>query len=110
VLGILLENARHYGGGGEIALGLDRATEGWRLSVADRGPGMSDAEKAGAFERFYRGPQAADRYGEGVGLGLPVAKSIVEAHGGTLTLEDRDGGGLVAVVMLPLTPKLRLVS
>jgi signal transduction histidine kinase len=39
-----------------------------------------------------------------------VAKSIVEAHGGTLTLEDRDGGGLVAVVMLPLTPKLRLVS
>ena len=111
VLAILLENARHYGGGGgEIVLGLDRTTEGWRISVADRGPGMSDAEKASAFERFYRGAQAAERYGEGVGLGLPVAKSIVEAHGGTLSLEDREGGGLVAAVVLPLKPRLRAVS
>ncbi|MEO0820468.1 MAG: ATP-binding protein [Pseudomonadota bacterium] len=109
VLAILLQNAASYGGG-RTELSLDPCPEGWRIAVGDEGPGMTDEEKALAFERFFRGSNAAQRYGEGVGLGLPVALSIVEAHGGSMALSDRDGGGLVASLVLPRQPKLRAVS
>ena len=65
---------------------------------------MTDDEKSQAFERFYRGSNAAQRYGDGAGLGLPVAQSIARAHGGTITLKDRSGGGLVAAIWLPGKP------
>ncbi|MEM1346549.1 MAG: HAMP domain-containing sensor histidine kinase, partial [Pseudomonadota bacterium] len=109
VLTILLENAVHYGGT-EVVLRLDQALSGWRIAVMDDGPGMSDDEKAHAFERFFRGSDAARRYGEGSGLGLPVALSIVEAHGGSMALEDRDGGGLAASLTLPTRPRLKAVQ
>ncbi|MGI9434978.1 MAG: sensor histidine kinase [Geminicoccaceae bacterium] len=106
---ILLENARHHGGT-DILMRLDEAPGGYRVAVEDDGPGMSDVEKSSAFERFFRGSNAAERYSEGVGLGLPVALSIAEAHGGTISLEDRPGGGLVAAMMLPRQPTLKAVS
>ncbi len=106
---ILLENARHYGGQ-TVLVRLDRTPQGYRLAVEDDGPGMDEAEKAGAFERFFRGSNAAERYGEGAGLGLPVARAIVEAHGGTIALDDRPGGGLIAAVTLPDKPPLRVVA
>ncbi|MFK7853037.1 MAG: sensor histidine kinase [Granulosicoccus sp.] len=97
---VLLENARHHGGD-QIKLKIDSVLEGFRVAVEDTGPGMSDSEKSQAFERFFRGSNAAERYREGSGLGLPVALSIVQAHGGTITLEDRLGGGLSAAIHLP---------
>jgi signal transduction histidine kinase len=97
---VLLENARHHGGG-HIELKLGTTAGGYYISVEDGGPGMTDEEKAQAFERFYRGSNAARRYGDGAGLGLPVAQSIARAHGGTITLKDRPGGGLVAALWLP---------
>ena len=106
---ILLENAQHYGGG-KIEVRVDESPDGFRIAVEDDGPGLSDADKENAFERFFRGSNAAERYGDGAGLGLPVAKSIVESHGGSISLEDREGGGLSAVVMLPARVKLAVVS
>jgi len=108
---ILLENARHYGGNA-ITIRLDRSPDGYRIAVEveDNGPGMSDVEKENAFARYFRGTNAAERYASGVGLGLPVARSIVEAHGGTIMLEDHEGGGLVAAVMLPRQRPLRAAS
>jgi len=97
---VLLENARHHGGG-KIQLKLGNTAGGYYFSVEDSGPGMTDEEKAQAFERFYRGSNAAERYGDGAGLGLPVAQSIARAHGGTITLRDRPGGGLIAALWLP---------
>ena len=52
---------------------------------------------------FYRGSNAAERYREGAGLGLPVAQSIAQAHGGNIQLFDRAAGGLKAVLSLPDT-------
>lgn len=106
---ILLQNASHHGGR-RITLHLARSTDGYRLSVEDDGVGMTDTEKAHAFERFFRGSNAAEQYRDGLGLGLPVAKSIVTAHGGEILLADRDGGGLIATLLLPRLPRLELVS
>ncbi|MBX2823644.1 MAG: HAMP domain-containing protein [Gammaproteobacteria bacterium] len=97
---VLLENARHHGGD-DVAIALDHRGENYFLHVEDSGPGMSDATKKLAFERYFRGSNAAERYSEGAGLGLPVAMSIAKAHGGTVALSDRAGGGLVATLVLP---------
>ena len=106
---ILLENARHHGGD-EVALRLSPTPDGYRLAVEDNGPGMSNKEKKQAFVRFFRGSNAAERYRNGLGLGLPVALSIAEAHGGTIQLSDRPGGGLIAALILPVRPSLKVVA
>ncbi len=98
---VLLDNASHHGGRA-ITLTISSSATGYQAVVEDNGPGMSDDDKSHAFERFYRGPNAADRYHEGLGLGLPIAQSIAELHGGKIELSDRPGGGLVATLFLPL--------
>ncbi len=105
----LLQNARHHGGS-EIVVRLMSSPLGFRIAVEDNGPGMTDLEKERAFERFFRGSNAAETYSDGAGLGLPVVRSIAEAHGGRAWLEDRPGGGTLAVVDLPKRPRLRAVS
>ena len=70
------------------------------LTVSDRGPGIADDEKEAVQQRFTRG-----RAGEslpGSGLGLAIVRSVAVAHGGSLWLQDRPGGGLSARVILPL--------
>ena len=106
---VLLENARHHGGG-NIQLKLGDTAGGFYFSVEDSGPGMANEEKLQAFERFYRGSNAAERYGDGAGLGLPVAQSIARAHGGTITLRDRPGGGLIAAFWLPGKSRMEQVD
>lgn len=97
---VLLENARHHGGDA-ISVCVSVQDKGYRVDVADNGPGMSDDEKEHAFIRFFRGSNAAARYSDGVGLGLPVALSIVQSHGGDITLHDNAGGGLLVSLFLP---------
>ena len=107
---ILYDNAKRHGGKA-IAILLERTLEGYRVAVEDDGPGMTDEEKARAFERFYRGGSSSEASSSiGLGLGLPVARAIVEAHGGTIALADRPGGGLVASFTLPALARLRAVS
>jgi two-component system sensor histidine kinase KdpD len=71
------------------------------VEIRDRGPGIAETESARVFERFYRGSASRAQDG-GVGLGLTICRAIVTAHGGSITLSNREGGGAVARVTLPL--------
>lgn len=105
----LLQNARRYGGPTTSVI-LEGQGKSLKICVEDDGPGLSAAEKSQAFDRFFRGSNASGQAVEGSGLGLPVVKSIVEAHGGTVTLEDREQGGLRVVITLPMVPRMSVVS
>ncbi|WP_208353155.1 sensor histidine kinase [Pseudaestuariivita rosea] len=107
---VLIQNAMNYGGD-QIICRLDYGPNGYLLlTIEDNGPGMSDADKTQAFERYFRGSNASQSYSEGMGLGLPLAKSIIEAHGGRMELLDRDQGGLIVAMTLPARPQLSAVS
>lgn len=93
----LLKNA-HESGSPPAAVGLElrRAQGMLRIEVQDRGPGMSEAVLANALVPFYSTKRS------GTGLGLALAREIAEAHGGRITLANRDGGGLAVTLILPL--------
>jgi signal transduction histidine kinase len=90
----VMNNALRYGGR-TVRAWVERSGEGFAILIEDDGPGMSDAEKDQAFNRFYRGSGAQSTGVEGTGLGLPIVRSIMTAHGGSVDLSDRVGGGLV---------------
>lgn len=108
VIAILLDNALRYShAGGIIELEAGSEGENFLITVKDQGIGLNDEEAAQAFERFFRGREAQSHADQGSGLGLPVAKAIVEAHGGRISLAPRAGNGAVATVVLPLEGALR---
>jgi two-component system OmpR family sensor kinase len=71
------------------------------LEVEDHGPGMAPDTAAHAFERFYRADPSRSRRHGGAGLGLAIGQAIVEAHGGTITLDSELGRGTIARIVLP---------
>lgn len=73
------------------------------LTVIDSGPGLDDAERVHAFDRRWRGVKAR-RTTPGSGLGLPIVKAIVGAHGGTVQLSTAEHSGTVVRIELPLHP------
>ena len=104
VLVHLIINAHLYSWPGQaITLSSERRGGFALLSVADQGPGIEKAEVARIFERFYRGKDQKIS-AHGTGLGLPIAKAIVEAHGGTIDVVNRFGHGSVFTFSLPLDP------
>ena len=80
------------------------------IQVRDQGIGLDEESVSHAFERFYRGRQAQSHAEQGTGLGLPVAKAIVDAHGGEIDLRARQEGGAVAMVVFPVEGSLRVVA
>jgi signal transduction histidine kinase len=94
VLRNLLENAlTHTGEGGTISV-TARQQENWvEVSVTDTGEGIPDEDLPNIFERFYRVDKSRARATGGSGLGLTIAKRLVEAHGGTITVESERGKG-----------------
>ncbi len=99
----LIENALKYAGpGGPIEVEARSSESAVEVTVADRGPGLPPGDEERVFEKFYRGPTAR---GGGVGLGLPICRGIVQAHGGSLAAENRPGGGASFRIRLPLTDK-----
>ena len=99
VLVNLLKNAQDAAGNHEISLDVARAGEGWTICVRDRGPGMSDEVLANALLPFYSTKQ------RGSGIGLAICREIVEAHGGKVRLQNREGGGLEAALWIPDTER-----
>lgn len=102
VLVNLLVNASKYSLAGK-PIEVSMVQRGWVLhvSVADRGPGIPPAERANIFRRFVR-RQANDGEQYGIGLGLFVVKTTIEAHGGRVGVDAREGGGSVFWFELPL--------
>jgi len=83
-----------------IDLGARRDGPWLAFAVADRGPGIPDAERERIFDPFYRRSSAAPDAG-GAGLGLSITRGIVEAQGGSVQVTGRDGGGSVFTVRVP---------
>jgi two-component system, OmpR family, sensor histidine kinase KdpD len=98
----LIENANQYSPADRpITITAELSGDFVVTSVADRGNGIDDPEQALIFEKFYRGKD--QRYSvEGTGMGLPIAKAIVEAHGGTMSLTSQRGQGSVFSFTLPI--------
>ena len=96
----LVENAVRFGG--QVTVRLAATPDTLTIDVEDDGPGISDAHKASVLEPFVRGDDARNMdEAEGFGLGLSIANAIVLAHGGTLSLHDRQPHGLVVRIQLP---------
>lgn len=95
----LIENAVKYAGGAEVSV-IDQAAA-VRIVVADRGPGIPDDKLAAVFESFTRLDESRNRESGGVGLGLALARGIVREAGGEILIGNRDGGGLIAEIVLP---------
>jgi PAS domain S-box-containing protein len=98
----LLSNAHRYGrSGGTIGLGLEQAPGLVRFAVRDDGPGIPYAEQPRIFERFYRSETESTHRNEGSGLGLPIARAMVELHGGHTRVESTPGAGATFYIELP---------
>lgn len=96
----LIDNAVRHGGKTDVKLTLTRPTV--TIAIEDDGPGIPDARKQAMFEPFARGDAARGMNDKtGFGLGLSIARAVIEAHRGGLTLLDREPHGLVAQVILP---------
>lgn len=103
LLYILLDNAIKYTpNGGEIKLLLARVENAVEISVQDTGIGIKEEERERIFDRFFRTDKARSRQAGGHGLGLSIAKWIVEAHGGTIHVESELGKGSAFIVKIPV--------
>jgi two-component system OmpR family sensor kinase len=103
VLSNLLDNAVHYTPeGGEITLSASIECDNARLMVADTGCGIEAGQLPHVFDRFYRADASRARETGNAGLGLPICKSLVEAHGGRISVESTPGSGTRFTVDLPL--------
>ena len=93
--------------GGRVELGASfDAALGYRIRVADQGPGMAAADLPRAFEPFRQLDEGLRRRAGGAGLGLPLAKAFVEAHGGALEVASAPGQGTRMTIILPATRAL----
>jgi two-component system sensor histidine kinase BaeS len=100
VIGNLIANAlRFTPAGGQIVISAGRAEPGVRIAVRDTGSGMGPEALEHAFDRFYRSSSSP-----GSGLGLSIARNLVEAHGGRIDIDSGLGEGTVVRIILPATP------
>lgn len=101
----LLENALRYTpASSPIEIGANVKGNEMVICVADRGPGIPPADRERVFDKFYRvlGSQRVAAHATGSGLGLAVSKGLVEAHGGHIWVENREGGGAAFCFTLPI--------
>jgi two-component system sensor histidine kinase KdpD len=104
VLWNLLENAIKYTPpGSSIDIVATQQPGAVVLDVADRGPGIPPGDEEQIFEKFYRGEKSRGNASSsrGAGLGLPICRAILEAHGGTIAAHPREGGGALFRMTLP---------
>ncbi len=92
---VLMNAAQAMGGSGDIQVGIERRQQRFVISIADHGPGMPHDVREKIFEPFFTTKH------RGTGLGLPIARRIVEAHGGTLEIDNPEAGGTTVLISLP---------
>ena len=95
----LVGNALAYGGAARLTLAP--AAGQIRITIEDDGPGVPEHELEGVFQPFRRLESSRNRETGGTGLGLPIARNILRAHGGDVALRNRPRGGLAAIATLP---------
>ncbi len=99
----LVANAHQYSAAGEpIDVEVRRDGDQCRVSVLDRGIGVTDEEKEHVFEPFYRSPRVSQTQVRGLGIGLTACQRILAAHHGSIVVEKREGGGSVFSFLLPV--------
>jgi len=78
------------------------ASNGFALiGISDSGPGIEDSHKEAVFHKFHQVQLGRKSHGESLGLGLAISRVVVEAHGGTIWIEDNPQGGAIFFVLLP---------
>ncbi len=104
----IIDNAIKYSGDSNVVeIHLFRKADAVCIAVRDYGIGIDKEDLRKVFQKFYRAAHPAGRLVRGSGLGLPLANSIVEAHGGTITAESEPGKGSTFTIVLPLSTNLR---
>ena len=110
----LLENATNYAPeSSRIIMGAERIGQRIRLTVADEGPGIPEADLPRIFERFYRVDKSRTRGTRdpgGTGLGLAIVKHLIELHGGKASAANRPDGGAVFTIEVPSPVADRLIA
>jgi signal transduction histidine kinase len=102
LLNVLANAQKHGPAGGTIRLRLKQRSGEAIFAVADDGPGIAAADQEHLFERFFRADSEATRHNQGSGLGLPIARAMVELHGGRIWLESTVGVGTTFWIAVPL--------
>ena len=99
----LIDNARSFvpKGNGKIDISVERKAKEIEISVQDNGPGVKADDISRIFERFYTDRVEEDGFGQNSGLGLSISKQIIEAHGGTIRVENTPGSGARFVICIP---------
>lgn len=100
VLVNLTDNALKFAGAAQLRV-EPKDGDSLSVTVMDRGPGIAEEELARVIEPFYRVENSRNRSTGGTGLGLAIAQQLAQALGGSLTLRNREGGGLCAELRLP---------
>ena len=111
VLDNLFANARSFSpDGGVITLGLAETAAGAELTMCDQGPGIPHGKREAIFSRFYTERPKSEAFGQHSGLGLSISRSIIEAHGGSLTAHNRAEGGAEMKIILPRIATAQVAS
>lgn len=101
----LLSNASKYGGAGQDIVARLEAQDPWaRIAIHDHGPGITPEDQGRIFDRWIRGQAGRETVGGGLGLGLHIARTLVELQGGTLEVESQPGHGAAFRFTLPRRP------
>lgn len=98
-----LDNAiKHSPPGGEVEISTTIEGDAVAIRIADQGEGVAATDLPHVFERFFRGRGKGEPMADGVGIGLSIAKDIIDRHGGSISLGNRPEGGAVLTIVLPL--------
>jgi signal transduction histidine kinase len=94
---------------GNVTVSLARSGNNWvKISITDTGPGIRPEEASRIFDKFYQVSHPEQPKATGTGLGLPIAKALVEMHGGRIWLESQAGQGSIFSFTLPAEQPLKL--